>query len=105
MAKPIATIQKRQMNEEEKRSEALAKLKAAVGDSEEAVRELLDVIEQLHESGLLEAASALLKSREKVAKIVVGQLNQKPVTTMINHAFALAGLASSLDPEKNGQIA
>ncbi|MED4877638.1 DUF1641 domain-containing protein [Anoxybacillus geothermalis] len=104
MAKPIATIQKRQMSEEEKRAEALAKLKAAVGDSEEAVRELLDVIEQLHESGLLEAASALLKSREKVAKIVVGQLNQKPVTTMINHAFALAGLASSLDPEKTAKL-
>ncbi|ADU92960.1 DUF1641 domain-containing protein [Geobacillus sp. Y412MC52] len=104
MAKPITTIQKRQMTEEEKRTEALAKLKAAVGDSEEAVRELLEFIEQLHESGLLEAANALLKAREDVAKIVVGQLNQKPVTTMINHAFAIAGLAASLDPEKTAKL-
>ncbi|AMX84557.1 hypothetical protein GS3922_13395 [Geobacillus subterraneus] len=104
MAKPITAIQKRQMTEEEKRAEALAKLKAAVGDSEEAVRELLTLIEQLHESGLLEAANALLKAREDVAKIVVGQLNQKPVTTMVNHAFALAGLAASLDPERTAKL-
>ncbi|BBW98680.1 DUF1641 domain-containing protein [Geobacillus icigianus] len=104
MAKPITAIQKRQLTEEEKRAEALAKLKAAVGDSEEAVRELLTLIEQLHESGLLEAANALLKAREDVAKIVVGQLNQKPVTTMINHLFSIAGLAASLDPEKTAKL-
>ncbi|MFC0298838.1 DUF1641 domain-containing protein [Geobacillus jurassicus] len=104
MAKPITAIQKRQMTEEERRAEALAKLKVAVGDSEEAVRELLEFIEQLHESGLLEAANALLKAREDVAKIVVGQLNQKSVTTMINHAFAIAGLAASLDPEKTAKL-
>lgn len=104
MAKPITAIQKRRVTEEEKRAEALAKLKAAVGDSEEAVRELLAFIEQLHESGLLEAANALLKAREDVAKIVVGQLNQKPVTTMINHAFAIAGLVASLDLEKTAKL-
>jgi len=104
VAKPITVIQKRQVTEEEKRAEALVKLKTAVGDSEEAVHELLEFIEQLHESGVLEAANALLKAREDVAKIVVSQLNQKPVTTMINHVFALAGLAASLDPERAAKL-
>uniref|UniRef100_UPI0035B508D0 DUF1641 domain-containing protein n=1 Tax=Parageobacillus toebii TaxID=153151 RepID=UPI0035B508D0 len=34
-----------------------------------------------------------------IAKIVIGQANRKPVTTMINHVIGMAQLLTNLDPQ------
>jgi uncharacterized protein YjgD (DUF1641 family) len=99
VAKPITTIQTQTVTEEEKREKTIKELKASLTEKEKAVHELLSIIEELHESGLLEAANAFLKAREEIAKIVIGQANRKPVTTMINHVIGIAQLTANLDPQ------
>jgi uncharacterized protein YjgD (DUF1641 family) len=99
VAKPITTIQKQIMTEEEKREKTIEELKTSLTEKEEAVHELLSIMEELHKSGILEAANAMLKAREDIAKIVIGQANRKPVTTMINHVIGIAQLLANLDPQ------
>lgn len=99
MAKPITAIQKQTITEEEKREKTIEELKTSLTEKEEAVHELLAIMEELHKSGILEAAKAMLQAREDIAKIVIGQANRKPVTTMINHVIGIAQLLANLDPQ------
>ncbi|BDG34530.1 helical membrane plugin domain-containing protein [Saccharococcus caldoxylosilyticus] len=104
MAKPITTIQKQMVTEEEKREKTIEELKASLTEKEKAVHELLSIVEELHKSGLLEAANAMLKAREDIAKIVIGQANRKPVTTMITHVIGIAQLFANLDPQLTSKL-
>jgi uncharacterized protein YjgD (DUF1641 family) len=104
VAKPITTIQKQTVTEEEKREKTIEELKASLTEKEKAVHELLSIVKELHESGLLEAANAMLKAREDIAKIVIGQANRKPVTTMINHVIGIAQLLANLDPQLTSKL-
>jgi uncharacterized protein YjgD (DUF1641 family) len=104
VAKPITTIQKQTITEEEKREKTIEELKTSLTEKEEAVTELLSIIEELHKSGILEAANAMLKAREDIAKIVIGQANRKPVTTVINHVIGMAQLLANLDPQLTAKL-
>lgn len=104
MAKPITTIQKQTITEEEKREKTIEELKTSLTEKEEAVTELLSIIEELHKSGILEAANAMLKAKEDIVKIVIGQANRKPVTTAINHVIGMAQLLANLDPQLTDKL-
>lgn len=104
MAKPITAIQKQTITEEEKREKTIEELKTSLTEKEEAVTELLSIMEELHNSGILEALNAMLKSREDILKIVIGQANRKPVTTVINHVIGIAQLLANLDPQLTAKL-
>ncbi|GCD84043.1 hypothetical protein PTHTG4_31080 [Parageobacillus thermoglucosidasius] len=104
MAKPITAIQKQTLTEEEKREKAIEELKTSLTEKEEAIAELLAIMEELHHSGILEAVNAMLKAREDIAKIVIGQANRKPVTTVINHVIGMAQLLANLDPQLTAKL-
>jgi uncharacterized protein YjgD (DUF1641 family) len=104
VAKPITTIQKQTITEEEKREKTIEELKTSLAEKEEAVTELLSIIEELHKSGILEAANAMLKAKEDIVKIVIGQANRKPVTTTINHVIGIAQLLANLDPQLTDKL-
>lgn len=104
MAKPITAIQRQTITEEEKREKTIEELKTSLTEKEEAVTELLSIMEELHNSGILEALNAMLKSREDILKIVIGQANRKPVTTVINHVIGIAQLLANLDPQLTAKL-
>jgi len=104
VAKPITAIQKQTITEEEKREKTIEELKTSLTEKEEAVTELLSIMEELHNSGILEALNAMLKSREDILKIVIGQANRKPVTTVINHVIGIAQLLANLDPQLTAKL-
>lgn len=98
MARPITTIKAKVLSEEEKQKEALDQLAAELAEREAALKQTLGLLGELHDSGILEAIGSMLKAKEDIAKIVVGQATRKPVTNTINHVMGAAGVLSEMDP-------
>ncbi|MEH7119887.1 DUF1641 domain-containing protein [Neobacillus vireti] len=105
MAKPIKVIQKTELTEEQKKMHSLEKLLSGVSQNTDSLLETLNLIQELHDSGMMEALGSLLKAKEKAAKIAVGQLTRQPVTNMINNAMAAGGILTELDPETTSKLA
>jgi len=105
MARPIQTIQKAELTEEEKKIQSLENLLSGVAQNKDSLLETLNLLQELHDSGVMEALGSLLKAKESAAKIAVGQLTRKPVTNMINNAMAAGGILTELDPETTSKLA
>lgn len=105
MAKPIKIVQKTELTEEQKKMQSLENLLSGVADNKDALLETLNLLQELHDSGIMDALGSLLKTKEKAAKIAVGQLSREPVTNMINNTMAAGGILTELDPETTGKLA
>jgi uncharacterized protein YjgD (DUF1641 family) len=105
MAKPIKIVEKIELTEEQKKMQSLENLLSGVAENKDSLLETLSLIQELHDSGILDAFGSLLKAKEKAAKIAVGQLTREPVTNMINNAMAAGGMLTELDPETTGKLA
>lgn len=99
MAKPIKAIRKNMLTEEEKKKQSLDELTADLTDHDEALKKTLELVQELHDSGILEAVHAMLKAKKDIAKIAVDQATRKPVTNVINNLMGAAGVLSEMDPE------
>ncbi|MED4600544.1 DUF1641 domain-containing protein [Paenibacillus validus] len=105
MAAPITAIQKQEWTEEERRQQRLEDLKTLLADNEQAINKILDIVGELNDIGVFEAANAMLQAKEKIAKIALGQITREPVTNMINNLMGAAGALTSLDPELTKKLA
>lgn len=99
MAAPIKTIQKHELTEEEIKQQKLEDLKELLANNEEALNQMFHIVGELNDIGMLEAANSMLKAKEPIAKIVLGQVTRKPVTNLINNMMGAAGALTELDPE------
>ncbi|MDM5154446.1 DUF1641 domain-containing protein [Bacillus sp. DX1.1] len=99
MAAPIKAIQKQELTEEEQKQQKLEDLKALLADNEEALNQMFNIVGELNDIGMLEAASSMLKAKEPIAKIILGQVTREPVTNLINNMMGAAGALTELDPE------
>lgn len=93
MAKPITVVAKN-----DTKSESIEQLTEHAKKNSDGLKQAIDLVQELHESGILEAVVSFVQAKEKVAKIAVGQLNRPPVTTIINNAMAAAGALTEVDP-------
>ncbi|MCY9667328.1 DUF1641 domain-containing protein [Paenibacillus alginolyticus] len=99
MAAPITAIQKQEWTDEEQQQQKLNDLKILLTANEQAINKILDIIGELNDIGVLEAANAMLQAKEKIAKIALGQVTREPITNMINNLMGAAGALTNLDPE------
>lgn len=104
MAKPIKTIQEAELTEEQKKGQSLEKLLNEIAENKDSLLDMLQLLQELHDSGILEAAGSLVKAKESVAKIAVTQLTRQPVTNMINNAMAAGGVLTELEPETTKKL-
>jgi uncharacterized protein YjgD (DUF1641 family) len=104
MAKPINMIKKVELTEEQKKSQSLENLLSEVAENQNSLLDTLQLLQELHDSGILEAISSLVKAKEEVAKIAVGQITREPVTNLINNAMAAGGAMTALDPEMTKKL-
>jgi uncharacterized protein YjgD (DUF1641 family) len=104
MAKPISFINKRVLSEEEKKQQTLDHLTNGAADNEEALKKTLDIVRELHDSGILEAVESMLKAKGKITEIVLGQATRNEVTNIINNGMAVAGVLTELDPEQTKKL-
>lgn len=104
MAKPIQTIKKIELTEEQKKAQSLEDLLSELAQNKDSLLETLYLLQELHDSGILEALGSLVKAKESVAKIAVGQLTRPPVTNMINNAMAAASAFTAIDPKTTQKL-
>ncbi|WP_102346021.1 DUF1641 domain-containing protein [Bacillus sp. Marseille-P3661] len=104
MAKPIQMIKKVELSEKQKQSQSLESLLSEVAQNKESLLETLHLLQELHNSGILEALNSLVQAKEDVAKIAVGQMTREPVTNLINNAMAAGGALTNLDPEMTKKL-
>ncbi len=104
MAKPIHIIKRTELTEEQKKEQSLENLLTEVAQNKDSLVETLDLLQELHNSGILEAINSLVKTKEEVAKIAVGQMTREPVTNMINNAMAAGGVLTQMDPEMTKKL-
>ncbi len=81
------------------------RLESAPLQHAEALLSLLDVVQQLHEKGMLEIAKGALGSGEKVMKIAVDAADTPEVIRGIRNAVILGKLFAGIDPELLEQVA
>ncbi|WP_242219390.1 DUF1641 domain-containing protein [Bacillus cereus group sp. BfR-BA-01380] len=99
MAAPIRAIQKQELTEGEQKQQKLEDLKTLLADHEEALNQMFNIVGELNDIGMLEAANSMLQAKEPIAKIVLGQVTREPVTNLINNMMGAAGALTELDPE------
>ena len=99
MAAPIQAIQKQELTEEELKQQKLEDLKELLANNEEALNQMFNIVGELNDIGMLEAANSMLKAKEPIAKIVLGQVTREPVTNLINNMLGAAGALTELNPE------
>ncbi|WP_243522324.1 DUF1641 domain-containing protein [Bacillus pseudomycoides] len=99
MAAPIKVIQKQELTEAELKQQKLEDLKELLTNNEEALNQMFNIVGELNDIGMLEAANSMLKAKEPIAKIVLGQVTREPVTNLINNMMGAAGALTELDPE------
>ncbi|OIK09876.1 hypothetical protein BIV60_22735 [Bacillus sp. MUM 116] len=104
MAKPITKIKEANFSEEEKQADRLESVIQDLAENADGIKETIKLLQELHESGVLEALNSLIEAKEKVAKIAVGQLLRPPVTNAINNGMAAAGALTELNPEMTKKI-
>ncbi|MGF2711033.1 MULTISPECIES: DUF1641 domain-containing protein [Bacillus cereus group] len=99
MAAPIQAIQKQELTEEELKQQKLEDLKELLANNEDALNQMFNIVGELNDIGMLEAANSMLKAKEPIAKIVLGQVTREPVTNLINNMMGVAGALTELNPE------
>ena len=104
MAKPIHIIKRTELTEEQKKEQSLESLLTEVAQNKDSLVETLDLLQELHNSGILDGINSLVKTKEEVAKIAVGQMTREPVTNMINNAMAAGGVLTQMDPEMTKKL-
>lgn len=104
MAKPIQLIKKVELTEEQKKEQSLETLLSEVAQNKDSLSDTLHLLQELHNSGVLEAANSLVKAKEEVAKIAVGQMTRTPVTNLMNNLMAAGGAFTALDPEMTKKL-
>ncbi|GGE12105.1 hypothetical protein GCM10011571_11830 [Marinithermofilum abyssi] len=104
MAKPITKIEQPTLTEKEMQQRSLEKVIKDVADNAEGIQQTIQLLQELHNSGVLEAVKALFEAKEKITKIAVGQLLNPPVTRAINNVMAAAEALTELDPEMTKKL-
>lgn len=100
MAKPIHHIEKRVPTKAEEQAEAIGEIISLIANNREAITTSLEILQELHSTGVLDAVKGLLKTREKVGVLAMGQLNQPNMHNTIKNAINMVKLVGEMDPEK-----
>ncbi|MBL2556913.1 DUF1641 domain-containing protein, partial [Klebsiella pneumoniae] len=62
MAAPIKMIQKQELTEEEIKQQKLDDLKELLANNEDALNQMFNIVGELNDIGMLEAANSMLKA-------------------------------------------
>jgi len=81
------------------REALLRKLETAPQDHAEALLEVYDILQKLHEHGVLDAVRGGLGSSDKLLKMLVDATNTPEAIRGMRNLIILAKMADGLDPE------
>ncbi len=105
MASPITQIKKKEWTAEEIRQQKLYELETLIAEQDQALNKLLAITGDLDDAGVLDAVLAMVKAKEGIAEVVMGQATREPVTNLINNMMSAAGALTAIDPASTGKLA
>ncbi|WP_281202331.1 DUF1641 domain-containing protein [Cytobacillus kochii] len=103
MAAPITEIH-RERNEALEQEQKLNELKSLLTENDQAVQSIMGLIGELQQAGMLDAANSMLKGKEQIAKVALGQVTKEPVTNLINTLMGATGALMQADPEQTTKL-
>ncbi|MBD7936127.1 MULTISPECIES: DUF1641 domain-containing protein [Cytobacillus] len=103
MAAPITEIH-RERNEALEQEQKLNELKSLLTENDQAVQSIMALIGELQQAGMLDAANSMLKGKEQIAKVALGQVTKEPVTNLINTLMGATGALMQADPEQTTKL-
>jgi uncharacterized protein YjgD (DUF1641 family) len=86
------------------RDELYSRLKAAPAEHAEALLALYDILEGLHDRGVLAALKGVLSASDFVLETVVETANTPEAIRMIRNGLLLSKMLGSIDPELLGRL-
>ncbi|WP_342512953.1 DUF1641 domain-containing protein [Sporosarcina sp. FSL K6-1522] len=105
MAIPITSIAKKELTPEETKQAKLAELQSLIAEQDQAFNKILEITGDLDDAGIFDALKAMVKAKEDLAKIAVGQVSREPVTNIINHVLSASSVMAAIDPAVTEKLA
>ncbi|MUV36312.1 uncharacterized protein JNUCC1_00113 [Lentibacillus sp. JNUCC-1] len=100
MAEPIKTIKYMEPPSiEERREQNTQDILNTLGDHKDAIVSGIELLDALHESGLLDMLTALVKQKDTAIEQFVTELNKEQYTGILENLGQLLFLAGELDVE------
>lgn len=99
MAKKIEQIEKHVPNKVEEKTAALNQMLEQMADNQKSLSVFLEIIEELHQAGVLDMIKGLLKTRDKVGVLAIQQLNQPDAHRMIKNGMSGVQMLSRINPD------
>ncbi|MBN6888485.1 uncharacterized protein YjgD (DUF1641 family) [Cytobacillus horneckiae] len=103
MAAPITEIY-REIDEEKIKQQKIDELKTLVSENEDTINNLFKILGELNDSGILQATNSMLKGKEEIAKIALGQVSREPVTNLINTLMGATAALMEADAEQTTKL-
>jgi uncharacterized protein YjgD (DUF1641 family) len=82
------------------RNDLIRRVEHAPVEHAEAVLSAYELLQKLHEKGMLELLTGLLSAGDTVVNHVVGVVSSKEMVTALRIGLIFSNLLSSIDPEK-----
>ncbi|WP_408007626.1 DUF1641 domain-containing protein [Pseudalkalibacillus sp. A8] len=100
MAKAIKQIEKNNSNTVEESTQALNSLMEMTAKNREALGSLLEILQELHQSEILDMIKGFLKTRDQIGVLAIGELNQPGMHRIIKNGINAVEFLAELDPEQ-----
>jgi uncharacterized protein YjgD (DUF1641 family) len=100
MAKAIEQIEKQVPNQAQEAADSVKQILDSVVQNKESILIFLDMLNEMHEAGFLEAAQSMLKSRHKIGVIGINQLNKSGAQRIIKNGMGAVQFLTKVDPAK-----
>lgn len=100
MAEPIKKIERLVVSEEERRRQDFAEIEQAVSEHKEAILEGIELLQGLHDRGVLPMANSLLGQADEVLAVVVRLVSQPQHAKALANLLQLALMVGSLDVKR-----
>ncbi|AIF43943.1 DUF1641 domain-containing protein [Virgibacillus sp. SK37] len=104
MANPISDIKRLEIPAEDVEKNNLDELTKAVSENKEACIKGIGLLSAMNESGILDAASALIKHRKEATKNVVQELNKPQYSATLENLVELFLLLGEIDVNEVSNI-
>src|ERR1700731_4861882 len=82
------------------REDLIRRVEQAPVEHAEAVLAAYDLLQRLHEKGMIDLLNGLLSAGDTVVERVVGIISSREMVTALRMALMLSGLLNSIDPDE-----
>jgi uncharacterized protein YjgD (DUF1641 family) len=86
------------------RNDLIRRVEQAPIEHAEAILSAYELLQQLHEKGMLDLLTGVLSAGETVVNHVVGVVSSKEMVNMLRMVLIFSNLLSSIDPDKLSSV-